>query len=262
VLVPTLVKGMNETEIGGILKFAADNIDIIRGVIFQPMSFVGRFKEINRMENRITVPEVSMCIEEQTNGEINRKDLCPIPIMVQAQRFMGAFMAKPWPYFTAEPHCGVTTWVLISKKTGRMFTPINQVWNINAVLAKLEGFSEEIKSGLIGRAKVYAKLAVEIFSFITEKNALEELGLRTTVRTIVKFLIKPSYASLGSIRRRLLLVGCMAFMDNYNFDIERVRKCLIHYVTPDLRIIPFCAYNLLYRENLEKSFQICKTCNG
>ena len=261
-LVPTLVKGINDTEIGGILKFAAENIDIIRGVIFQPMSFVGRFSDINRMENRITVPEVSTCIEKQTGGEINRKDLCPIPIMVQAQRFMSSFMSKPWPYFTSEPHCGVTTWVLTSKKTGRTFTPINRIWDIDAVLARLEGFSEEINSGLIGKAKVYAKLAFEVFSFITEKNALEELGLRNTVKTIVKFLVKPSYASLGGIRRRLLLVGCMAFMDNYNFDIERVRKCLVHYVTPDLRIIPFCAYNLLYRENLEKTHQVCTTCSS
>jgi len=262
VLVPTVVKNVNETEIGGILKFASENVDIIRGVIFQPLSFVGRFSDINRMEHRITVPEVSTCIEEQTNGEINRNDLRPIPIMVQAQRFMSSFMSKPWPYFTAEPHCGSTTWVLISKKTGRQFTAINRIWNIDAVLSRLEGFSEEINKGIVGRAKVYAKLAFEVFSFITEKNALEELGLRNTVKTIVKFLIKPSYASLGGIRRRLLLVGCMAFMDNYNFDVERVKKCLIHYVTPDLRIIPFCAYNLLYRKNFEENYQTCKTCSG
>ncbi len=262
VLVPTLAKGINDTEIGGILKFAAENIDIIRGVIFQPLSFVGRFGNINRKENRITVPEVSTCIEEQTDGEITRKDLCPIPIMVQAQKFMSSFMSKPWPYFTSEPHCGVTTWVLTSKKTGRTFTPINRIWDIDKVLARLEGFSGEIQSGLVGRAKVYAKLAFEVFNFITEKSALEELGLRNTVKTIVKFLIKPSYASLGGIRRRLLLVGCMAFMDNYNFDIERVKKCLIHYVTPDLQIIPFCAYNLLYRENVEKNCQIGQICSG
>jgi len=256
VLVPTLVKGINEKEIGSILKFAAKNIDIVRGVIFQPISFVGRVRGLNRIEHRITIPEVATCIEEQTNGEINRKDLYPIPVMVQAEKFMESFMTRPWPFFTDEPHCGIANWVLISKRTNRVFTPINQIWDIDAVLSKLERFSEEIKSGLIGKAKVYAKLAVEILDIITEKNALEEFGLKTTVKTLTKFLIKPSYDNLGEIRRRLLLVGSMAFMDNYNFDLERVKRCIIHYVTPDLRIIPFCSYNILHRKNVEKSFQI------
>lgn len=42
VLVPTIVKGINEDQIGKIIEFALDNIDIIRGVNFQPVSFAGR----------------------------------------------------------------------------------------------------------------------------------------------------------------------------------------------------------------------------
>jgi len=32
-------------------------------------------------------------------------------------------------------------------------------------------------------------------------------------------------------------------MDNYNYDFERIRRCVIHYATPAGRIIPFCSYN-------------------
>jgi uncharacterized radical SAM superfamily Fe-S cluster-containing enzyme len=167
---------------------------------------------------------------------------------------MESFMTRPWPLFTDEPHCGAATWVFISKRKNRLFTPINQIWDINAVLSRLEKYSKEIKTGLLGKAKVYAKLAVEIIDVVTEKNALEEFGFKTTVKTLVKFLVKPSYDSLGKIRRRLLLVGSMAFMDCYNFDLERVKRCIIHYVTPDLRIIPFCTYNVLHRKNVEKKF--------
>jgi uncharacterized radical SAM superfamily Fe-S cluster-containing enzyme len=59
--------------------------------------------------------------------------------------------------------------------------------------------------------------------------------------------VSPSYASLAGIRKRILLVGCMAFMDQFNFDTERVRRCVIHYITPDLQMVPFCVFNNIYR---------------
>ena len=34
----------------------------------------------------------------------------------------------------------------------------------------------------------------------------------------------------------------MHFMDAYNYDLERLRRCVIPYATPE-GIFPFCAYN-------------------
>jgi len=55
-----------------------------------------------------------------------------------------------------------------------------------------------------------------------------------------------------------LLVAGMHFMDAYNFDLERVRRCVIHYATPGGKIIPFCAYNggLVHRTAIESQFSI------
>ena len=38
-----------------------------------------------------------------------------------------------------------------------------------------------------------------------------------------------------------------SFLDAYNFDVRRVMKCCIHHVLPSGHVIPFCAYNVLYR---------------
>jgi len=46
----------------------------------------------------------------------------------------------------------------------------------------------------------------------------------------------------------------MAFMDSYNFDVNRVRRCVVHYITPDKKIIPFCAYNNVHRVQIEKDY--------
>jgi uncharacterized radical SAM superfamily Fe-S cluster-containing enzyme len=56
----------------------------------------------------------------------------------------------------------------------------------------------------------------------------------------------------------MMFVGGMHFQDSYNYDIERVKRCAIHYACPDDRIIPFCAYNggPTYRTEIEKKFSV------
>jgi uncharacterized radical SAM superfamily Fe-S cluster-containing enzyme len=45
-------------------------------------------------------------------------------------------------------------------------------------------------------------------------------------------------------------------MDVWNFDLDRVQKCVIHYATPEGKIVPFCTYNNFHRNNIEKNFAI------
>ena len=61
----------------------------------------------------------------------------------------------------------------------------------------------------------------------------------------------------GFTYRTLMLAG-MHFMDSYNYDVERVKRCVIHYAAPNGLIYPFCAYNSgpVYRERIESEFSI------
>ena len=52
--------------------------------------------------------------------------------------------------------------------------------------------------------------------------------------------------------RQVVMIGAMHFMDPYNFDLERVQRCGIHYGLPDGRIIPFCTMNSIHREEIER----------
>lgn len=55
VLVPTLAKGVNDSQVGGIIRFACKNLDVIRGVNFQPVSFAGRIDPEERAHKRLTI---------------------------------------------------------------------------------------------------------------------------------------------------------------------------------------------------------------
>jgi uncharacterized radical SAM superfamily Fe-S cluster-containing enzyme len=56
---------------------------------------------------------------------------------------------------------------------------------------------------------------------------------------------------------KLMLVGAMHFMDAYNYDTQRVSRCVIHYSTPG-GMFPFCTYNSgpFYREKVEREHSI------
>jgi 7,8-dihydro-6-hydroxymethylpterin dimethyltransferase len=57
---------------------------------------------------------------------------------------------------------------------------------------------------------------------------------------------------------KTLMVAGMHFMDSYNYDVERVKRCVIHYAAPNGRLYPFCAYNSgpVFRERIEREFSV------
>jgi hypothetical protein len=46
----------------------------------------------------------------------------------------------------------------------------------------------------------------------------------------------------GHTYKTFYILG-MHFMDAYNYDLERVSRCGVHYSAPDGKIYPFCTYN-------------------
>jgi 7,8-dihydro-6-hydroxymethylpterin dimethyltransferase len=44
-------------------------------------------------------------------------------------------------------------------------------------------------------------------------------------------------------------IGFHGMMDAYSLDIERVKRCGVHEITPEGNLIPFCLYNTKYRRN-------------
>jgi uncharacterized radical SAM superfamily Fe-S cluster-containing enzyme len=77
ILVPTLVRNINEDQIGAIIQFAKKWIPTVKGVHFQPMTYLGRYPHSPRNEDRILIPEILMGIEEQTAGELRVENIVP-----------------------------------------------------------------------------------------------------------------------------------------------------------------------------------------
>jgi|LSQX01.3.fsa_nt_gb uncharacterized radical SAM superfamily Fe-S cluster-containing enzyme len=90
VLVPCVVPGTNDDQLGAILEFAKENIPIVKGVFFQPISYFGTYPD--DLRERITIPEILRRIEKQTKGEVAAVDFLPANCEHPQCSFNGFFL--------------------------------------------------------------------------------------------------------------------------------------------------------------------------
>ena len=254
VLVVTLVKGVNDHQLGDIIRFAIKNLDVVKCVNVQPVSFAGRVPQKKRMRWRITIPDFVEAVEEQTNGQIEASDFYPVPSVVPVSNFAGAYKGKRYVTFTAHEHCGIATYVFEGKDG---MVPLTRFVKVERLFKLLDKYAEELKRGEFGvKARVVAKMLMNVPSHIDMRRAPRGLNPLGVVKIIFNILRSGKYSALAEFHERALMIGCMHFMDLYNFDLERVDRCLIHYAIPDGRIIPFCTYNSIHRPEVERKFSV------
>ncbi|GAG21529.1 unnamed protein product, partial [marine sediment metagenome] len=105
VLVPTLIAGLNDHEIGALTQYALAQKKVF-GVNFQPVALTGRVGAPDIAS--ISIPKVLDEIEAQTNGIIKKSDFRPIPC--------------------PHPHCTAISYVLVDDHE---VTPLTDIVNVD-----------------------------------------------------------------------------------------------------------------------------------
>ncbi|MCK4429047.1 MAG: radical SAM protein [Candidatus Aenigmarchaeota archaeon] len=252
VLVPTVIKGTNDHEVGSMVNFALNNMDIVRGVNFQPVSLVGRMPRKDREERRITIPEVIKNIEEQTRGAILKEDFYPVPVVGPITRFVNAMTGKSKYSLSCHFACGAATYLFMN---GDKVVPITRFIDVEGFMEYLDKESEKIENGK-NKLVVASKTLLNLGKFINKEKEPKNLNI---AKLLFNALIKHDYKALRTIHYKSLFIGMMHFQDLYNYDCERVERCVIHYLMPDKKIIPFCTFNVLpdiYRDKMQNQFSI------
>jgi len=255
VLVPTVINNFNDHELGKIINFALNNIDVIRGVNFQPVSLVGRMPKKEIEKQRITIPGTIKKIEEQTNGIISLKDFYPVPCVMPFSNFVEAITGQEQYELSIHFACGAATYLFLD---GKKVIPITRFIDVEGLFEYLKEKTEEIKKSRLGLLKKLkaAKMLLDLHKFIDKEKQPKNINF---AKLLFDALIKHDYSALGELHKKTLFIGMMHFMDPYNYDQMRVERCDIHYAMPDGRIVPFCSFNVLpelYRDKIQKQFSI------
>ncbi|MCS7111437.1 MAG: radical SAM protein [Ignisphaera sp.] len=261
VFVPTVIKSVNDGELGDIVRIAAYNMDIVRGVNFQPVSLVGMMRKQERAKFRITIPEVIKLIEEQTEGEIPDTAWFPVGAAVPIARFIKILGASKRAEFTTNSMCGAATYVYVKRESDDVrFIPITDFIDANGLLDYLEKKYESLtdKPRLLARLLGLASITAILNKYVLWNRVPDEIKAELK-NILLEIFIRRNYSALGRFHYKFLFLGMMHFMDEWNYDVGRVMRCAVHYALPDGRIIPFCAFNIIndiYRDTPQKTYGI------
>lgn len=252
ILVPTIINTVNDHDVGNILKFGLENINVVRGVNYQPVSLVGRITKADVKKYRITIPDVIERMEKQTNGMVAKEDFYPVPSVTAITHIMEAMKGRPQYEFSTHHVCGAATYLFLD---GIRVIPITRFVDVEGFLEFLNENANEIRSGG-NKFLVAGKILYKLGSFIDKKKQPSNVDL---AGLFYKILIENNYRALRELHHKTIFVGMMHFMDLYNYDIERVERCCVHYAQLDGRIIPFCAFNVIpewYRDKIQKKYSL------
>ncbi len=258
VLVPTIVRGVNDHQIGDIVRFAVKNADVVSAITFQPVTFTGRIAMAEREAKRFTMSDVAIQVGEQSGFTDTYNDWFPIACVTPFSMMISALRGEQTTHLTCHPHCSLGTYMFVDQESGTV-TPITRFVDVGAMLQEIYNLAHKAEKStfqLWNKIKIWSSLQKHFH----EEFAPPGLTFTKFLQTLQGFTDKKlgRDGKDGTFTYRTILVSAMHFMDSYNYDIDRVKRCVIHYAAPNGLIYPFCAYNSgpVFRDKIEKKFSI------
>lgn len=209
ILVPVLVKGLNDGEAGDLIAYAKKHMPIVKGVHFQPISYFGRYpNDQGRLVwDRMNLSDVISCLTAQTDGEMKEKDFVP------RKRY--------------DSHCAFSALYFLEED------------------GRLKPVTENTRNKQVTEGTDFARRAN---AFTNKHWKLQEPEAPSMDGRGSAVPGQPERRSMKEFIRRLknytLSVSGMGFQDAYNIDIGRLKGCCVHVITYDGQAVPLCAFHL------------------
>lgn len=265
ILVPTLIKGVNDKQIGDIYKFAIENIDAIATISWQPVALTGRIPEEQKNKMRFTLTDLATETEKQF-PIIKKEDFFPLAFSSPFSLALEMITGTPRSQMSCHSHCGIGTYLFIDKETGDC-APISHFIDIIGMMKKFQEVYEEEKNKK-SFFKVKKKIDVlkklkTLKEFFDESKAPKGVTFKELVSYAREFIETENFSDnklkqkvLSKRKWRTLIVVGMHFQDSYNYEAERSQRCVVHYAAPNGKLYPFCTYNAgpYFRTQVEKQF--------
>jgi len=223
-LVPTIVPGVNDHNIGDIIEFGLKNSPDVRGVHFQPVSYFGRYPKEPTNEDRITLPEILHAIEAQTEQKFNMSDFVPSSCDHPRCGFHGDFVVLP----------KLDVMKLTKKSTSSCCDDADD-YNYTDCCDDV---------GCCDDSSDNTGCCDDSDAHIKNRNFVARRWKRTDNLRDDVYDEDADYQDmtifLSRVKTHGFTITAMAFQDAYNLDIDRLGRCSLHVANGD-KIVPFCA---------------------
>ena len=267
--VTTLINGVNNEQVGSLIRFALDNPKKIPFLSFQPVSFTGRDEAVTperRFAQRYTLSHLALDVKNQTGLGEPTRDWFPIS-------FLGTFSdwadlvhgpGRDWGQFNCgcHPNCGVGMAVMVDKET-KESAPVTSFLNGDQLANDVKKINDAARGHFLSSVGMALAVMRNYNPFrapthFTLKAMLEKFDKTygVTGRDYGRVTPDRTFADIEKRRQdrwNFLFIAGMWFQDLFNYDFRRTEQCIIPYATQEGEI-SFCAYNtgIGWRQIVEK----------
>ena len=271
--VTTIVNGINNEQVGKIIKFALDNPKIISFCSFQPVSFTGRDEAITderREAQRYTLSHLAHDVKDQTGLGEPARDWFPLSFISTFSDWADLVHGPQadWGQLSCgcHPNCGVGMGIMVDKET-KEAAPVTAFLNADQLAKDVQRITDAARGKFLSslgmalavmrnynpfKTTTHFTIFDLLFKFdkgfgISKKARSGAYGKVTSERTI------EDVEKRRKDRWNILFVAGMWFQDLFNYDFRRTEQCIIPYATQEGEI-SFCAYNtgIGWRNIIEK----------
>jgi hypothetical protein len=259
-LVVTIINGVNNHQVGDILKFGIQNVDKVNAVAFQPVSFTGRDEDIDeetRRSQRYTLSELARDARDQAGLGEPMRDWYPLSAsgpLSDLKDLLGGLESE-WGSFKCgcHPNCGIGTMLLVDSNSKETLT-VPSILNVDQLLDDVKAITDS------ARRKTWT--AVQTALAILRNLRPAGIPASLSAWKVIRIMDGHTGGKLGFSPNktrfdwRVFFVGGMWFQDLFNYDFRRTEMCIIPYAT-QMGEISFCAYNtgVGWRKIIEEMFQ-------
>jgi hypothetical protein len=228
-LVAAVERDLNAHELGAIVEFGVAH-PAVRSVSFQPVTHSGRHVEFDPL-TRLTNSDVIHGLVEQLPTWFRPADFFPVPCCFPTCRSITYLLTEGTP---GEDDFGVV--------------PIPRLLNV-------EDYLDYVSNRVVPDYAIREALE-RLWS------ASSVMGNDTTTQQLTAVAEALDCAdacgidlpsAVTEITDRAFMIVIQDFQDPYTLNVKQLMKCCVEEITPDGRLIPFCAYNSVgYREQVRE----------
>ncbi len=257
----TIVNGINNEQVGRIIKFALDNPKTISFLSFQPVSFTGRDEAVTderRQAQRYTLSHLAHDVKNQTGLGEPARDWFPISFMGTFSDWADLMHSQDanndWGQLSCgcHPNCGTGMAVMIDKET-KEAVPVTAFLHGDQLAKDIAKVNDAAR----GKFWTGVGMALCLMKNYDPYQSPTHFKLMDLLKKFDKnyHVTGKDYGKVGPdrtiddvMKRRtqdrwnFLFIAGMWFQDLFNYDFRRTEQCIIPYATQEGEI-SFCAYN-------------------
>ncbi|MDN5860223.1 MAG: radical SAM protein [Pseudonocardia sp.] len=228
-LVAAVERGLNEHELGAIVRHGLAH-PAVRSVAIQPVTHSGRHGAFDPL-TRLTNSDVIALLAEQLPRWLRRDDFFPVPCCFPTCRSITYLLtqgAVDDPDFAVLP---IPRMLDVADYLDYVSNRVVPDYAIREALEKLWS-----SSAFMGTGVTEDRLAAAVRAL----DCADACGVNLP-------------EAIADLADRAFMIVIQDFQDPYTLNVKQLMKCCVEEITPDGRLIPFCAYNSVgYREQVRE----------